>query len=466
MGNPHHKGKKKACAKAPKRLSPNRLSIDQAIQIAVGLQRRSALDEAQSLYEKILAAIPDHPQALHFLGVLQHQRGRSGEAIRLIRQSLKISPGYTDAGNNLGNVYRELDLLSEAESCYRRVIALDPGHAGAHNNLGTVLRAKGAETDAETAYQKAIQIDPEDFRPFENMGNLLSRQGKIREAVAYYSQAIVLNPDHPGCKRMLGIAYSCMGRTQEAATVFREWAEKEPGNPVAQHLLAACSGEKVPERAPDDYVKQVFDNFAGHFEARLEQLEYRAPELIGGAVATALGMPAGELLVLDAGCGTGLCGPGLRPFAGRLEGVDLSPGMLKRAETTGCYDFLSEAELTAFIGARKRAYDLIVSADTLCYFGDLSCVMSAAAAALRPGGHFIFTVERAPDAGTSMTGTYRLNPLGRYSHPEKYISRIVCGSGLKLESIVNAELRKEMGLPVAGLLVTARAALPRVLQAA
>jgi predicted TPR repeat methyltransferase len=457
MGKLRRKGKKNSGPRAPKRLS-----IDQMIRLAVGLQQRSSLDEARILYQRILAVIPDHPDALHFFGVLQHQRGRSEEAIRLIQQSLLVAPEYTDAHNNLGNIYRELDRLSDAERCYRQVIALNPEHAGAYNNLGTVLRAKGAVSDAEAAYQQSITLDPDAFSPFENMGNLLSRQGKVKEAVAYYSQAIVLNPDHPGCKRMLGIAFSCMGRIDEAAAVFREWADKEPDNPVAQHLLAACSGKKVPERASDAYVKQVFDNFAGHFEERLERLEYRAPELIAGAVATAHGAPAGDLVILDAGCGTGLCGPRLRPFAGRLEGVDLSPGMLKCAESTGCYDFLAEAELTAFIGARKCAYDLIVSADTLCYFGDLTRVMSSAAAALRPGGRFIFTVERAPDVGTAMTGTYRLNPLGRYCHPEKYVSSIVSGAGLKLESIVNAALRTEMGLPVEGLVVTARATPPQV----
>jgi predicted TPR repeat methyltransferase len=458
MGSHHCKEKKKSVARALKHLP-----IDQAIRLAMGLQQRSALDEAQTLYQRILAVFPEHPDALHFLGVLQYQRGRSEEGIRLIQQSVKASPEYTDAHNNLGNIYRELDRLPEAEYCYRRVIALNPEHAGAYNNLGTVLRAEGAVSDAEAAYQKAITLNPDDFSPYENMGNLLSRQGKVREAVAYYSQAIVLNPGHSGSKRMLGIAFACLGRIDEAVAVFRELAEKEPDNPSAQHLLAACSGEKVPARASDAYIKQVFDDFAGHFEERLERLEYRAPELVAGAVATAHGEPGGDLVILDAGCGTGLCGPGLRPFAGRLEGVDLSPGMLKRAESTGYYDFLAEAELTAFIGARKRAYDLIVSADTLCYFGDLSSVMSTAAAALRPGGRFVFTVERASEGGSAVTGTYRLNPLGRYSHQEKYVSSIVSGSGLKLESMVNAVLRTEMGLPVDGLVVTARAKPPQVI---
>jgi predicted TPR repeat methyltransferase len=392
---------------------------------------------------------------LHFLGLLQHQRGRPEEAIRLISLALRVSPEYADAHNNLGNIYREQDRLNEAEACYRRVIELIPKSAAAYNNLGTVLRAKGLLPDAEAAYQKAIDIAPNFPNPHENMGNLLSQQGKVTEAVAHYSQAIVLNPDHPGSKKMLGIALSSLGRVEEAANVYREWIEKEPYNPVARHLLAACSGKDVPQRAADDYVKQVFDNFAERFEERLENLEYRAPELVAGAVAKICGQPAGDLDILDAGCGTGLCGPLLRPYACRLEGVDLSPGMLDRAKSIGCYDALEEAELTGFIGSRKGTYDVIVSADTLCYFGDLQAVMVAVAAALRPGGFFIFTVERFEEDDGTLGAGFRINPLGRYNHQESYVRRVVTEGGMELKSIAHGALRQEMGSPVAGLVVTA-----------
>jgi predicted TPR repeat methyltransferase len=434
---------------------PAELTVDQAIELAKGLQQRLALDEAEGIYRRILAHIPEQPDVLHFLGLLQHQRGRSEEAVPLIAQALQIAPEYVDAHNNLGNIHREQERLNEAEACYRRVIELNPENFQAYNNLGTVLRAKGLNAEAEAAYRKAIDLAPDFPNPFENMGNLLSQQGRVGEAVAHYSQAIVLNPDHPGCKKMLGIALSCIGRVEEAANVFREWAEKEPDNPVARHLLAACSGKDVPQRAADAYVKQVFDNFAERFEERLESLEYQAPDLVAQAVSEIFDTPVGDLDFLDAGCGTGLCGPLLQPYARKLEGVDLSPGMLARARSTKCYDALEEAELTGFIGSRKDAYDVIVSADTLCYFGDLQAVIAAVAAALRPGGFFIFTVERAAKSEDTMPAGFRINPLGRYCHRESYVCRTIAEAGMQIRSVAHGTLRQEMGSPVAGLVVTA-----------
>lgn len=435
--------------------TPAELRVDEAIRLAVALQQQQALDDAEAIYRRILAAMPDHPDALHFFGVLQYHRGQTGEAVRLITAALRKAPHYVDAHINLGNIWREQDRLDEAETCYRRALQQDPENAGAYNNLGTVLRAKDLLADAEDAYRKAIELAPDFPGTYENMGNLLSRQGRVTEAVAHYAQAIVLNPDHPDCRKMLGIALSCLGRIEEAADVFRQWSEKDPHNPVARHLLAACSGKQVPARAPDAYVRKVFDNFAGHFEARLQRLDYHAPRLVAESIARGIDPPGGDLEVLDAGCGTGLCGRRLRPYACRLDGVDLSPAMLARARKTGFYDTLIEAELTDFLAANSAAYDWIVSADTLCYFGDLREVMVAAAGALRSEGRFVFTVESdEKDTHTSIAG-YRLNPNGRYCHRGDYVHRTVSETGLELTEVKRRTLRSEMGLPVVGLVVTA-----------
>jgi predicted TPR repeat methyltransferase len=94
---------------------------------------------------------------------------------------------------------------------------------------------------------------------------------------------------------------------------------------------------------------------------------------------------------------------------------------------------------------------VIVSADTLVYFGDLHGVVAAAANALRPNGLLIFTVEHA--VGESVVD-HRLNMHGRYCHSRAYIERLLSGAGLAPE-IVQADLRMESGSPVAGLVIRA-----------
>lgn len=433
---------------------PSELDLPDALALAIYLHRSEKWDDAELLYRRILEAVPEQPDAMHFLGVLSHQRGRSDAAIELIERSNRLGEPNADRYNNLGNVLVECGRLSEATDAYRRAIDLQPGHADAYNNLGTVLRAQRLYDDAAAAYQTAIELDPAHIDAYNNFGNLLSSRGMVREAVAYYCKAITLIPNHPQARKLLGIAYYTIGQIDAAAQVFREWLKEEPSNPVAQHLLAACSGENVPLRASDAYVESTFDAFAGSFDAKLEKLAYRAPELVAEALAKACGAPEKRLIALDAGCGTGLCGPLIAPYVSHLTGVDLSAGMLSKARGRGVYHGLFKAELTAYLAHHAEAFDLAISADTLVYFGSLQAAFEAAFRALRPAGLLVFTVEEAVD-NVPESG-YRINPHGRYSHSDAYVRQTLVKAGFHEPAVERAVLRMEGGNPVAGLVVTAR----------
>lgn len=439
-------------------MTVSELGLDEALALAVRVHRSAHLDEAEMLYRLILDAFPEQPDALHFLGVLTHQRGDSDTAIELIRRSIAIDPALPDRYVNLGNILAECGELDEAATHYREAIARTNASvlalANAWNNLGAVLRTQERYDEAARAYEKAIEIAPEHADAYNNYGNLMSIQGRVSEAVASYCKALTVSPRHAQSRKLLGMAYYTLGRVDEAAQVYREWLADEPDHPVALHMLAACSGENVPARASDAYVESTFDSFAESFDAKLSRLDYRAPQLVADAVARLVGTGAG-LDTLDAGCGTGLCGPLLKPYAGRLTGVDLSGGMLKRALGRGVYDDLVQGELTAYLAEHPAAFDLIVSADTLVYFGPLEAALRAACDALRPGGILGFTVEVLPEESPS--ADYRINPHGRYSHSRAYLSRALTAAAFTVMAMEPANLRKEGGNPVAGLVVTCRA---------
>ena len=430
------------------------VSLDEAISIAIRLQQSDQWVAAGNIYRSVLEVAPNHPDAVHYSGVLAHQEGRSEEAVRLIERSLELEPRRADWYSNLGIVLRDRLRLDEAVVACQRAIALDPDHANAHNNLGVILRAQGKLVEAEASYRAAIRVSPEHSDAYTNLGILLESQKRTHEAAQCFYKVITFRPKHPEARRLLALAHCALGDVDKAVGIFDEWLEEEPDHPIALHMKAACSGRDVPPRASDAYIEKTFDSFAGSFDAKLARLSYRAPAL----VAAMLGDPdvdaSKRLDVLDAGCGTGLCGPLVAAFARRLVGVDLSARMLDQARARNLYDELVQRELTAYLRDFPGAFDAIVSADTLVYFGPLHDVVSAAAEALRPGGRLIFTVEELIEAGAEAGTGYAISPHGRYSHARHYLERVLADANLRPE-IVPAELRLEAGDPVQGLVVRA-----------
>jgi predicted TPR repeat methyltransferase len=432
----------------------NKGSVPAAFNAALEAHKKEHYDEAESLYRRILRTDRNHPDALHFLGVLCHNTNRSEQALKWIRQSISVSPNHADTHNNLGNVLKENDRADEALQAYRKCLELDHEHANAHNNIGIILKQKGKLEAALEYFETAVRLQPGLVHAHRNKGSVLGDLGKVDEAIDSLRIAITLDAFDESAYKQLGQLLCGVGRATEAIEIYQKWLANEPDNPIAQHMLASCSGEDMPTRASDAFVEKTFNAFAQTFDQVLKRLEYHAPELVGQAVEHEYAGEDTQLDVLDAGCGTGLCAPLLRPFARFLEGVDLSEGMIKKAKEQGGYDHLVVEELTTFLENNPQKYDLIVSADTLCYFGELEAVFQAANNALRPGGRLVFTLEKLviPDVNED----FRLNAHGRYSHTREYVEKTFEKAGLRALRFDEDVLRKEAKRPVDGLVVTAQ----------
>lgn len=439
-------------------------------------QRRGALHEAQARCRRILAVRPRHTEALNLLGTLLLQQGQPALAEQMVRQAIHSALGNATAYANLGATLVAQHRHEEAITAFSQAIRLRADDADVHIQLGDALRELNRLPEAVAAWQQASAWHPSDPELHYRLGVALAELGQPDEAIAALDITRQVNPDQDAAIRLLVTLLHGQGRITEAGEIvgsaarqwgvtgaaqalLEHWLALAPDDPVAQHFLTAWFSPEIPARAADAYVVCLFDQYADLFDADLRALDYRAPELIAEAVAAVLGTPAQNLEVLDAGCGTGLCGPLLRPYARCLTGVDLSAGMIEKAQERGGYDELMVAELTAFLTGQPARYDLIVSADTLVYFGDLAPVLTAAAAALRADGWLAFTVEQAT-VETAPDG-FRLNRSGRYSHTADYVQQTLAGAGLRLASLTPVRLRMEHDQPVIGwLVVVQQSALP------
>jgi predicted TPR repeat methyltransferase len=462
--------------------------------LATLLRRRAENDEARVVLERAVAAggdgrvsKADLATALNDLGLVQEARGESTSARECYERAAELDPGFAGAVNNvgrmqqdagafeaaldsfrraldlggdravvesnLGNSLRALGRLAEAEVAYRNVVGTRPQFAPGHNNLGNALRDLGRVEEAAKAYERAIELDPSYALAISNLGSLRRQLRDYEQAIELFTRARRLDPRLRTPYVSLSTLLAATNQADRLPELFAAWHEHLPDDPIALHMHLATAGSDVaPDRPTTAYVTALFDDFADNFDETLAKLDYHGPSVVTAALRNAL---SGRRIarILDAGCGTGLCGPLLRSMTDRLEGVDISDGMLAHARRRGVYDDLRCADLIEFLDSCETPYDAIVAADVVNYFGDLRELMRSLRRACASDGLIVFTTERSNDGAR-----FRLMPTGRYSHNPDWIRELLVAEGLEVGSMGVEVLRTELGRPVEGTLVVARPA--------
>ncbi|MEM6472809.1 MAG: methyltransferase domain-containing protein [Planctomycetota bacterium] len=354
--------------------------------------------------------------------------------------------------NELSRSYFELERYDEAS---RILISLtetgsEEVNEGLFANLVLVLEADGRREAAVEQLAIGVQRFPNSLTLWEKLAELQRQSERWEEAEVAYRRCRMLAPKNTiYCRRLITV-YRHLKSLESEKLALEEWLELDPDNAVAKHMLAALDSSSpsgTPSRPDEKYIKQVFDEFSDTFDEQLHSLGYSAPKTIAEEIERRIGSQEGSFEILDVGCGTGLMAEFLRPYASHLIGIDLSERMLAKAESRQ-YDELQCVEMVEFMSAQSKRFDLIVSADTFNYVGDLAHVIGAAFAALRPGSMLIFSVEK--HAGNMPRCGYTLNPNGRYSHSKEYVEQTLRDAGFTSVECHDAKFREEAGNPVEG----------------
>ena len=213
-----------------------------AAMVAAGLKLHQAgrFAEAEVWYRRVLAAQPNHADALHLLGTVAHQVGRHDEAVAAYRQAISITPDRAEAHSNLGVALKKQGKLDEAVAAYRQAISIKPDYAEAHSNLGVALQEQGKLDAAVAACRQAISIKPDYAKAHSNLGVALQEQGKLDEAVAACRQAISIKPDYAKAHSNLGGALQEQGKLDEAVAAYRQAISIKPDYAEAFSNLLFC----------------------------------------------------------------------------------------------------------------------------------------------------------------------------------------------------------------------------------
>jgi tetratricopeptide (TPR) repeat protein len=175
-------------------------------ELSLGLQehQRGLVAEAARRYRNVLRAQPDHPDALHLLGVVAHQQGDHRQAAECIGRAVTLSPGNAVYHANLAEAYRGLGHLDRAADCCRTALRLQPRSAEAANNLGLVLLAQGKTDEAILQFRQTLRLKPDYAMACNNLGNALRLHGDPDGALAHFRRAVAIEPDLAEARSNLG----------------------------------------------------------------------------------------------------------------------------------------------------------------------------------------------------------------------------------------------------------------------
>jgi predicted TPR repeat methyltransferase len=315
------------------------------------------------------------------------------------------------------------------------------------NLAATRLRRGHAEAALDTA-DVVLGLEPDNAEALFHRATALDRLGRAAEALAAYDRVLAVEPKLAAAWSQRGGVLREAGRLDEAARSYTRAIECGGDAQMNGYYLAAVSAGPGPASAPRAYVQALFDGYAAEFDTHLvDGLGYRAPQTLVAQLRVLGRGPYRS--ALDLGCGTGLCGPLVRPLVGRLAGVDLSQPMLDKARALGVYDALACAELVEHLQATPERHDLVLAADVFIYVGDLDPVFAALARVVVPGGVFCFSAEAAAPGATGV----ELRPSLRYAHAEPYLRRLAAEHGFEVASVLAAPIRSDQRETVDGLYV-------------
>jgi tetratricopeptide (TPR) repeat protein len=211
---------------------------------ALKLHKENELNNAKKLYEEILCIEPNNFDAMHLLGVIEHQNKNHLSAIKLIKAAIEINPNYADAHNNLGNAQKEEKYFNDAISSFEKAINLNSQHADAYNNRGNVLKELLENSLALKSYDAAIRIKQNFSEAHFNRANLLHDNGLFIDAITSFDKAIEYKHNYFEAYNNRGSSLHALRQFEDAISSYdkaisinENYAEAYNNRGYAKHLL-------------------------------------------------------------------------------------------------------------------------------------------------------------------------------------------------------------------------------------
>lgn len=211
--------------------------IQAHLDLAAAHQRAGRWPEAVAAYHAILAADPEDPDALHYLGVAALLHGNASAAVELMNRATVRQADNAELLSNLGEACRVAGRTDDARRCLERAVQLDPRRAASWNNLGAVFRERGDPAAAVDCLARALALDPQAQGTRFNLASAKCDLGDFAAAITLYREILARAPAAMDAWLQLGVALHATKDVDAAMDAVREALRLKPDSAEAAYYL-------------------------------------------------------------------------------------------------------------------------------------------------------------------------------------------------------------------------------------
>lgn len=441
-----------------KALKKNKLNDVAYANLAIISYEMQDFSQAKKYADKAVKHNSQNISALSVLGNLFYQKKSYNQALKMYQQAMDIQRDYYTANFNTAGIYYAKKDFNTAYFYIKKTVQYHPNSVEAQNLLANICMEVGNYSEAKIALLFILQKNPKDFWSYNLLSQVYQHTKEYDKALeaGWFAIAHSFGEDaqHINFGYLL-YEVAIEEPTAEVKKYASKWLEQYPDNPIALHMGNTIINAAHISHINSRFVREIFDSFADDFDDVLSQLDYSVPSLMSEFLDS-LNKNTGlsKMRILDAGCGTGLCGQYLKKYAKfrGLDGVDISEKMLEKAEQRKLYTRLYNEDLTKFLQEHKNTYSLINAADVFTYFGDLENLFFFAEKSLRRTGRILFSISE----NNLNNEDYFLHVSGRFLHSKIYVENCLQKFRFSVERINRVKLRNEGETPVFGWIVMAQ----------
>jgi predicted O-linked N-acetylglucosamine transferase (SPINDLY family) len=292
-------------------------NVAQLFAQALQFHHQGKLAQAEPLYAQVLAARPDHNDALQMMALIKLAKGEAADALKLIGAAmrgrkpspqvllnqglilnalarhqealdsfdaaLKQKSKFAEAHNNRGAALAALNRHQDALDGYRKAIGIKPDYAEAHYNAGSCLRVLGRYDKALTSLDRALALRPNYAKAHNNRGNVLESTNRVAEALECYDKALALDPHFIEARKNRGRVLLGLDRPDDALENFSAAIKLDAKNPEVWFQRGRILLELSRNEEASADLAQALALQPGHAEARVAACLAELPVVYAGA---------------------------------------------------------------------------------------------------------------------------------------------------------------------------------------